>query len=62
MVKVKIRHLCDFLQHNSVVDSLCRVFTPGEGAVAGAEHTGHIQRVDAAGFERFDDDLAGVLS
>ena len=43
------RHAGDLLEHNSVVDSLCCVFAPGEGAVAGAEHTGHIQRVDAAG-------------
>lgn len=55
------RHAGNLLEHNGVVYGLRGIFAPGEGAVAGAEHTGHIQRVDAAGFERLDDDLAGVL-
>ena len=55
------RHAGDLLEHNGVVYGLRGILAPGEGAVAGAEHTGHIQRVDAAGFERLDDDLAGVL-
>ena len=54
-------HLCDFFQHNGVVDGLRGVPAPGEGAVAGAEHAGHIHRVDAAVLERLDNDLAGVL-
>ena len=56
------RHAGDLLEHNSVVYGLRGIPAPGEGAVAGAEHTGHIQRVDAAGFERLDDDLAGVAA
>ena len=43
------RHAGDLLERNSVVYGLCGILAPGEGAVAGAEHTGHIQRVDAAG-------------
>ena len=42
-------HLCDFFQYNGVVYGLRGILAPGEGTVAGAEHTGHIQRVDAAG-------------
>ena len=55
------RHAGDLLEHNGVVYGLRGILAPGEGAVAGAEHTGYIQRIDAAGFERLDDDLAGVL-
>ena len=61
MVRGQDRHAGDLLEHNGVVYSLRGILAPGEGAVAGAEHTGHMQRVDAAGFERLDDDLAGVL-
>ena len=44
-------HPCDFFQHNSVVDSLCRVFAPGKGTVAGTENTGYMHRVNAAVLE-----------
>ena len=55
------RHLGDFLQHHSVVHSLGRALTPGEGAMAGAHDTGGMQRLDAALGQLFDDDLAGIL-
>ena len=55
------RHFRDLLQHSGVVDGLRSVTPPSEGAVAGAEHTGHVSRVDASLFKCLDDDFAGVF-
>ena len=55
------RHLCHFFQHDRVVDRLCRILAPSKGAVAGAEHTGHMHGVNAALGKGFQNHLAGIL-
>lgn len=52
-------HLGNLLQNHCVVNSLCRILTPGERAMVLAEHSRNIYRVFA--LERLYNDKTGVL-
>ena len=52
-------HLCDFFQNHCVVNRLCGILAPGEGAMVFAEHSRNVHRVFA--LKSFYDDKAGVL-
>ena len=53
-------HLGHLLQHGGVVDGLGGILAPGKRPVAGAQHGGHMHRVDAAPGEGLQNHLAGV--
>lgn len=60
MVRVKTAILATSSNTASVVDGLGGILAPGKRPVAGAQHGGHMHRVDAAPGEGLQNHLAGV--
>ena len=55
------RHPRHLLQHHRMIDRLRRAFTPGEGAMAEADHPGDVHRVYPSLPEGLHNYLARVL-
>ena len=55
------RHLGHLFQDNRIVHRLCRILSPGKGAMVLAEYCRRVNRVDASCLEGLNDDHPGVL-